>query len=255
MSATLYEIAEQALSRQPEEYAEWMERCSDPLSVRRMDYERWTPTQREIVRKHLQEACLESESIDLVVSMLHGFDRRMCVVSICGLFSRLLPSLKGQGEKESREALAMYRNHADQGVIDILNAIAELVRYHESTDDVKALSRMAKRASEPMERERRRNSIPVGYSVTGALDPGPRYSTFSFAASGSATTGIQEVKCYVDPAMFAEKRAVEALSDAISSFIDRMSDRQGKPTTRGAEEDPKPWSVMDALKRMDEGES
>lgn len=108
MSATLYEIAEQALSKQPEEYAEWMERCSDPLSVRRMDYERWTPTQREIVRKHLQEACLESESIDLVVSMLHGFDRRMCVVSICGLFSRLLPSLKGQGEKESREALEMY---------------------------------------------------------------------------------------------------------------------------------------------------
>jgi hypothetical protein len=140
-------------------------------------------------------------------------------------------------------------------VLEILNAIADLLQCHDITDNVKVLSRLAKRASELMERERSRNSIPVGYSVTGALDPGPRYNTFSFVASGSATTGIQEVKCYVDPAMFAEKRAVEALSDAISSFIDRMSDRQGKPTTRGAEEDPKPWSVMDALKRMDEGES
>lgn len=74
-----------------EEYAEWEERCSDRDSDRRMDYDRWTPVQRQVIESHIKGLCLQSRGPHIAILRLHTIDHRMAAYAALCRVREILP--------------------------------------------------------------------------------------------------------------------------------------------------------------------
>lgn len=261
-SPIMYDAREDMRLSCREDFSEWEERCSDRDSDRRMDYDRWTPVQRQVIESHVKEFCLQSREVCIAISRLHIIDHRMAAYAALGRLRDLLPILDGYDRERAEGAMQDYEEVITRTAFRDADPSDEIVSAHSERisrfemhsksvssmmfaahlesrrrDAIVAIGTLvcyprvltqtlrmtdAAEMSLSVIREIQRSRAIEGFSVAGAPDRGR--TSFDLASSGTVPAG------FVSPTTNAdfERDSLERIAGSVTEFIDKMVVVQSK---------------------------